>query len=678
MNTNHNNFTLNPYIFGKPLYKKEQLHGREETIRQIENNLKNDIKITLLHVQRRIGKTSLINCLPLFFTEEQYDFKFVTFSFQGYKHKPRTEILDHLADDIAGTIDGLPKEVRELADNEYNFFQLFLPRIINEYISGKKLVLLLDEFDVLGEDTTISTPGEYLFERLEQVVNQEEKLFAILVFGRPLKDIIYLEKFLEKLKKEDQEPIEVSLLDRKSTENLIVKPAKEILEYESDAINAIWQLSAGHPSLTQLLCFYIFKNCREQGIKKVVHTNVGSHVELILDEAIEGGEAVLTGFLEPLSQDEKLLFRAVAKAQSEVGEEQLHTIIKNWQPVGKRLVEEYSFLEEQENQIGYKIKVELVRHWLVKKHPLSDEERLQMEKVPKKNQNLPEINNNHKMPTQKGNNNSQGPNPIAKFLSLFVVSLIIIIPGVYSFYLIRNSSNSTASRSKCSRLLQEINVALGDAKERSRVIEKVRNEWSRKEESLDLQCPYNYELDKKYNDLLYNYGWNKIDSREYDKAVKPFCEITEEYEEFKKVENILSTWISQDNEFSMENKEKVIETLIEQDQSGNDCPAYSFTSERNKNRLYEQQQKLSEQKNQKINESFYQQAQGHINSLKFEKAVEAYCQISEDYENFPDIQKQLQVWLSDVSNLYVYDDERERIREKLTQLKNNCPVSPLK
>ncbi|MEM1167627.1 MAG: ATP-binding protein [Cyanobacteria bacterium P01_H01_bin.35] len=646
-----NNLTLNPYIFGKPIYKKEQLYGRDETIEQIKNNFKANIKITLLHVQRRIGKTSLITCLPQFFTEEQNGFKFVTFSFQGYKDTSIPTILDNLADDITATIDGIPKQVREIADSSYNFFKLFLPKITNEYLSDKNLVLILDEFDVLGADPKISTPGEYLFEQLEKAVKQEKKLFVILVFGRPAKEMTYLQSFLEK-----QPPIEVGLLDKESTQNLLVKPVKGKLEYGSDAINAIWQLSAGHPSLTQLLCFYIFKNCREKEIKKVVRNDV----ELILDEAMEAGQAVLQGFLEPLNENEKLFFRAVAAAQNEVGENRLKTNIKNWQSLGKRLVE-YGFLEE--NTFGYKIKVELVRLWLVKNYPLSDEERLQIETIIEKNKSLFEIDNN-----------TQRPNQIAKILSLFVVNLIIVTFGRYSFSLISNSINSGASRLECSKLLGEINLALGDAKERSRVIEKVRNEWSRKEESLDLQCPYDYELDRKYNELLYRYGWNKINIGEYGKAIKPWCEITAEYEKVREVENLLSEWILSDKKLSMANKDKVIEAVIEQNSSGNDCLAYSFTSKINKNILYEQQEKLSEQKN---NEYFYQQAQERINSFEFEKAVEEYCQISEDYEKFPDIQKQLQDWLSDDLNIFLFDDEREKIREKLTELKNNCPVSPL-
>jgi len=654
MNKNYNTFGVDPYIFGKPIYKKEQLYGRENIIDEIRDNFTNNKRITLLHVQRRIGKTSLITCLPQFFTEEQNNFKFVTFSFQGYKTKPLPKILNYLADDIASSISGLPKKVTELADTSYNFFNFFLPKIVNEYLSGKNLVLLLDEFDVLEEDKTISTRGKNLFYELEKTVNQEEKLFAVLVFGRSLKDMTYLEEFLQK---EEQELMEVGLLNNESTRNLIVKPSQGILEYEESAIDAIWQLSAGHPSLTQLLCSSIFRYCREKEITKVTD----NHVWSILERAMTEGEAVLNGFLEPLDENEKLFFRAVAETQESSGKSKLQTNIRNWQSVGKRLVE-YGFLEK--NNFGYRIKVELVRFWLVKNYPLSDEERLQIKTIIEKNKIPIDIKND-----------IQTPNQITKFFSLFVVFLVILFPVIYSFYLILKSGNSRASRSECSILLKEINLALGDAKERSRVIEKVKNEWFKKEESLDVQCPFNYELNRKYNQLLYRYGWNQVNIGEYEKAIKAWCEIAEEYEEFREVKNLLSEWVFSDEKLFLENKKKVIEALIEQNSSGNDCLAYSLTSEKNKNRLYEQQQKLSEQKNQQRNEFLYQQAQRRINSFEFEKAVEEYCQISEDYEKFPDIQKQLQGWLSNNPNLF--DDEREKIREKLTELKNNCPVSPL-
>ncbi|MCL2932727.1 MAG: GUN4 domain-containing protein [Trichodesmium sp. MAG_R03] len=368
----------NPYNVGKPIYKKEHLYGRKKIIDKIKNNFTSNVQITLLHVQRRIGKTSLINCLPQFFTKDKDKFKFVTFSFQGYKDASIPQILNYLADEIAYAIVGLPKDVREEANTKYNFFNTFLPIIINEYLSGKKLVILLDEFDVLEEDKEVRyDKGKQLFDDLEKAVKQQEKLFAILVFGRPLKDMKYLENFLQK---EGQRPIEVGLLDKESTQELIVEPAKGRLKYEPGAINRIWELSSGYPSLTQLLCSSLFTDYESNNDKINKKVQI-SDVDSILDTAMIQGAAVLQGFIEPLGENEKLFFCAVAEAQ-EIGIVSLEEInkkiikphtkisISDLRRAGKRL-QDLDFLEEKGK--GYQIKVELVRLWLLKNYPLLTE-----------------------------------------------------------------------------------------------------------------------------------------------------------------------------------------------------------------------------------------------------------------------------------------------------------------
>jgi hypothetical protein len=644
MNIN-DNFTKNPYIFGKPIYNIKNLYGRQDIFNRIKYNFNNEIKITLLHVQRRIGKTSLITCLPQFFTEDQNDFEFVTFSFQGYKREKIPQILNYLADDIASTIGELPKQVRETADSAYNFFNIFLPKIIDEYLLGKKLVLLLDEFDVLQEDErTDNANGGTLFKDLEKAVKEQEKLFAILVFGRPLTDMKYLATFLQK---EGQKAIEVGLLNQEGTKNLIVKPAEETLKYEDGAIDAIWKLSAGHPSLTQLLCFSIFDYCREGEIKNVTD----NHVKSILEQAMIRGEAVLSGFLNVLNENEQLFFREVAEAQKSAGEDQTQITIRSWPSVGQRLVE-YGFLQKTEDPIGYKIKVELVQRWLVKEYPLSNE-----------------------MPQQKGNKNFQEPNPIAKAISLGVLLLILSSLLGYSFFRIFNSLETKRSRLECSRLLEDINVALRKPKERLRVIEETRKRWSRKEESLDAQCSYpeTNKLDAKYNELLHLYGFNIIDRREYEEAIILLCEITEEYEGSSKIKkDIFVKWISTDGPWD---RKKIIEKLIEQNESENDCLIYSFKNPRNKDQLYEQRKKLYEQRNKQRNKQYYQEAENYRKDFKFEKAVESYCKISREYDGFDDIVEQLKGWLSNDSDLY--PNERQKVEEKLQELNNQCPVSPL-
>jgi hypothetical protein len=580
--------------------------------------------------------------LPQFFTEEQNGFEFVTFSFQGYKDEKTPQILNYLADDITSTILGVPKQVREIADSSYNFFNIFLPKIIDEYLSAKKLVLLLDEFDVLQEDErTDNANGRTLFDGFEKAVNEQEKLFAILVFGRPLKDIKYLETFLENLEKEGQKAIEVGLLNKDSTKDLIVQPAIGKLEYKDDAQEAIWELSAGHPSLTQLLCFCIFNSFRGKETGKITGEHVYDYS--VLDEAMKKGQAVLLGFLETLNENEKSCFYEVAR---------IGKIDKDLTPEGKRLVE-LGFLEEEDT--GYKIKVKLVQRWLLKYST----------------QNLTEINNKDKMPMQ------QEPNPIAKATSLGVLLLILFSLLGYSFVRIRNSLEPKRSRLECSRLLQNINSALRQPKERSRVIEETRNEWSRKEESLDAQCPYTEteKLDAKYDKLLHLYGSNLIDISEYEEAIIPLCEITEGYEKSREIKEIFVKWISTDGVWD---RKKIIEKLIEQNESENDCLIYSFKNPRNKDQLDEQQKQLDEEQKQldeQRNKEYYQEAQKYIKKYEFEKAVESYCKISREYDGFDDIVEQLKGWLSDDPDLYL--SERQKVEEKLQELNNQCPVSPL-
>ncbi len=659
MNTNNNKFIHNPYIFGIPIKKKEQLYGREDTFLKIEYNLTNNLNITLLHVQRRIGKTSLITCLPQFFTEEQNHFEFVSFSFQGHKEKPIPEILNQLAYAIADQINGLPQQVRELADNnnEDNFFQVFLRKVVNQYLylSGKKLVLLLDEFDVLGEDENEDiSKGKKIFDKLEKALKQEEDLFAILVFGRPVKDMAYLEIFLEKQKiflekqtpiLENQILIEVGLLDRDSTNKLIVEPAQKKLEYEKDAIDEIYRLSTGHPSLTQLLCYCIFNSYRGKKDRKVSKNDISS----VLDEAMERGRGILEGFLQPLKENEKLFFRAVAEAQENPGDKQLQANIKNWQPVGKRLVEKYRFLEDKEDKTGYKVKVELVRLWLVQNYPLSNEEKRQMRESP-----------------------PQETNRIAKIFSFFLVFGLIGGTVFFTIYQVHISRDNRRSRNDCDSLLEEINKA-NDEEKQLQVIQKVREEWSRETETLYKKCPYpnTIELDAKYNKLLDRYGQKKVDSKEYGEAIEAWCEVSgDEYEKFSRIEIIFKRWILEPGRIPNEDKQKVMAKLIEQNQSPNGCPAYSFEDDTNKFLLYEQVEEL--------NKFYYQEAQTYIKDYEFDKAVDSYCKITEDYENFDDIVKELEEWYhtNNYSNDF-YESEQKLVQDKLKNLGNQCPASPL-
>ena len=165
--------------------------------------------------------------------------------------------------------------------------------------------------------------------------------------------------------------IEIGLLDKDGTKELITKPAQCVLEYEEEAIKAIFNLSAGHPYCTQIICFAIFSRAREQNSFKITSADV----ERIVDTAIEIGEAGLSWFWAVFSIPEQVVFSAIAQAQ-ETGKNYLKLLeiqgidAKNQliNQARKQLLDN-GFLDAT----GEKIKVELVRRWIIKRYPLQDQ-----------------------------------------------------------------------------------------------------------------------------------------------------------------------------------------------------------------------------------------------------------------------------------------------------------------
>ncbi|WP_193193680.1 ATP-binding protein [Nostoc sp. MG11] len=392
----------NPYIIGRPISEPELFFGREEELSFIEENLKRGEKIILVHGQRRIGKSSLLHkiskCVKL------DNFAFVTFDLEHYSQEKIEYLLENLAETVIEQLEITPGKVviprvKQIQEQKDIFYTKFLHQIY-EYLKATNLVLLLDEFDALN-DKSIGATLESLFKQLNHVVFQNKRLFVIIFAGRQTTDISNLIEIFQNV------PIvEVGLLDDESIKQLIIKPAANSLKYEPKAIQAITNLSAGHPYFIQVLCFAIFNRARELEKWEVTEEDV----ETIVDKAIELAEAGFAWYWEALSVREKVVFSAVAEAQRiaiKKNDQQLEEdplmLLEGNDVLSRYLIEELAreltykgFLNEQ----GNKIRIELVHRWLLQRHPLWDEirelEKLDQQKVDHTSQTLnqtPQISN---------------------------------------------------------------------------------------------------------------------------------------------------------------------------------------------------------------------------------------------------------------------------------------------
>ncbi|OLT59900.1 ABC transporter substrate-binding protein [Moorena bouillonii] len=368
----------NPYIIGSIIDYPENFFGRESLFRFIEDNLTHRKKVILLHGQRRIGKSSVLEQIPNKVANDQ--FVFVNFDLHSYINKPLSRLLHDLAQDISDQLvddfdlapDYLtPPSEQELVTDQAIFSNQFLPKVYRE-LNDKNLVLLLDEFDVLTNHNIPSAEPNF-FPYLADLIKQHKQLFVIAVVGRNLDDLPTL------LKVFGSSPYQqIGFLSEISTKRLITKPAEGVLIYESQAIKAIYHLSAGHPYFTQVLCFTLFSKARENQNFRIS----GLDVELIVNQAIERAQGGLAWLWDGLPIPEQVVFSAVAEAQQRaisqhqpVPEHPLSFLkrygviqTKSLYHAAKRL-QGYGFVDDTE----CRLKVPLVRRWLVQNHPLRQE-----------------------------------------------------------------------------------------------------------------------------------------------------------------------------------------------------------------------------------------------------------------------------------------------------------------
>jgi len=372
---------VNPYIAGKPVGKTPNFIGREDVLRQIERFLRNPHQHAItIYGQRRVGKTSILQYLETNLPQ-QGAYIPVLFDLMPLADVRLDRVLHELAHKIAHHLKlSEPNLASPLTES---FRTTFLPGLREHLAPQAMLVLLFDEFDILA-DPQYRNEGRnedrnegrrrilrYLHE-LFQLQSEQPWLKFVLTLGRNIED---LDIFVHGLLK-DVQNIRVSFLTEQDTIALIrISERDGSLQWNDDAVQAVWRLTGGHPFLTQALCSQVWEAAYERSDtpQPVRASDVAAAVEQTLEASTHAFEWIWGG----LGAAEKVAAAALAGLGPDcVDEDQL---VKRLNDSGIRIalrelrdapekLEEWDILTTSNG--GYRFRVELLRQWIATRKPL--------------------------------------------------------------------------------------------------------------------------------------------------------------------------------------------------------------------------------------------------------------------------------------------------------------------
>jgi len=300
---------INPYKAGPPITTPFGFFGRDALVRDLVETLTNtQCNAIVLHGQRRIGKSSLLHRLRRDETLQQ-DHQPIFFDLQIHKGASPARILADLAltigDELNLSISPLVET--SLANDYLQFQRVLLPEIYHQ-IDHKRLLILLDEFDVvIPSDMADPSLTDLLPGYFRHLLEEEQSSLAIIfVIGRRLDSVPQAYQPLFGIARTQH----VGRLKQSETFDLLIQVGQHgDIRYEEDALNEIWALTDGHPYLTQLIGSEIFDHLK----RREGHQASVQDVTACLDKAMEHGQGGLDLFWSGFDPAEQMILAAVAE-----------------------------------------------------------------------------------------------------------------------------------------------------------------------------------------------------------------------------------------------------------------------------------------------------------------------------------------------------------------------------
>lgn len=305
----------NPYSTGVPT--TEMCHGREDDLKFLQDNLtrRNAGTFLILYGQRRSGKTTLLLQLANTKVLEPHIALRIDMQHESYRMS-ESKFFYKIAYYIHQAL--RKREIYLHLDKEKDFkedptFALnrFLERV-DLNLEGRKLIILIDEFEIIETKVQKGVLAPEVFEYLRSVIQGYPSMTFLLAGVHTIHELTtgYWSPFFNiavhhKLAK----------LSARGARSLITTPVKDFLEFDSYALRKIRQLTADQPYLINSVCRPLVDYCNE--MEKVYVTP--NDVNAVLGRILESSQLHFKWLWDQCTLDERYVLAIMAEPGGEEG-----------------------------------------------------------------------------------------------------------------------------------------------------------------------------------------------------------------------------------------------------------------------------------------------------------------------------------------------------------------------
>ncbi|WP_237747813.1 AAA family ATPase [Planktothrix mougeotii] len=362
---------INPYIIGDPVIGK-QFIGREDIIKQLEELWvsTSQLQSVVLFGHRRMGKTSILRNISTRL-DEKVKLVYVNLLTVGNSIQGVGEVLMAIADSLSDTLQIPPPDDESLINLPYRTFERYLKQIETQ-LGDTGLIIALDEFEQIEELIKRDRIPKDFMGVLRGMVQMSPKIAFALAGLHTLEEMTedYFNPFFASII-----PIRVSFLERATCRYLLANPGEDFpLDYKPDALDYIYDLTAGQPYLVQLIGFLLVRRYNDQvfelGNKRDPMFTIAD-VDGIINqpEFYQNGRYYFTGVWQQAgegSPGQQQIIKAIAPHPTGLDFNTLQTIT-NLDPNSLQnaldTLSRHDVIQETDNH--WRIIVELFRRWVI-------------------------------------------------------------------------------------------------------------------------------------------------------------------------------------------------------------------------------------------------------------------------------------------------------------------------